>query len=122
MSTLTPRQLALLAAETCDEKKAKDIVVLDVRKITTISDYFIVCSTSNERQARAIAESMRMKLKEMGRREMGVEGLEDGRWVLQDFGDIVLHIFHESQREFYDIEGLWADAKQVRWKTASKKS
>jgi ribosome-associated protein len=122
VATITPRQLALLAAETCDEKKAKDIVVLDVRKITTISDYFIVCSTSNERQARAIAESMRMKLKEMGRREMGVEGIEDGRWVLQDFGDIVLHIFHESQREFYDIEGLWADAKQVRWKKASKKS
>jgi len=122
VSTITPRQLALLAAETCDEKKAKEIVVLDVRKITSISDYFIVCSTSNERQARAIAEEMRMKLKEMGRREMGVEGMEDARWVLQDFGDIVLHIFHESQREFYDIEGLWADAKQVRWKKASKKS
>jgi ribosome-associated protein len=122
VAAITPRQLALLAAETCDEKKAKDIVVLDVRKITSISDYFIVCSTSNERQARAIAESMRMKLKEMGRREMGVEGMEDGRWVLQDFGDIVLHIFHESQREFYDIEGLWADAKKVRWKKTSKKS
>ena len=122
MATITPRQLALLAAEVCDEKKAKQIVVLDVRKITTISDYFIVCSTSNERQARAIAEEMRMKLKEMGKREMGVEGMEDARWVLQDFGDIVLHIFHESQREFYDIEGLWADAKQVRWKKPSKKS
>ena len=122
MATITPRQLALLAAEVCDEKKAKEIVVLDVRKITTISDYFIVCSTSNERQARAIAEEMRMKLKEMGKREMGVEGMEDARWVLQDFGDIVLHIFHESQREFYDIEGLWADAKQVRWKKPSKKS
>jgi ribosome-associated protein len=121
VAAITPRQLALLAAETCDEKKAKDIVVLDVRKITSISDYFIVCSTSNERQARAIAESMRMKLKEMGRREMGVEGMEDGRWVLQDFGDIVLHIFHESQREFYDNEGLWADAKQVRWKTSPKR-
>jgi ribosome-associated protein len=121
VAAITPRQLALLAAETCDEKKAKEIVVLDVRKITSISDYFIVCSTSNERQARAIAESMRMKLKEMGKREMGVEGMEDGRWVLQDFGDIVLHIFHESQREFYDIEGLWADAKQVRWKTPSKR-
>ena len=58
----------------------------------------------------------------LGKREMGVEGMEDARWVLQDFGDIVLHIFHESQREFYDIEGLWADAKQVRWKKASKKS
>ena len=122
MATITPRQLALLAAEVCDEKKAKEIIVLDVRKITSISDYFIVCSTSNERQARAIAEGMRMRMKELGRREMGVEGMEDARWVLQDFGDIVLHIFHESQREFYDIEGLWADAKQVRWKKPSKKS
>ncbi len=122
MAALTPRSLALLAAEVCDSKKAKEIIVLDVRKITTISDYFIVCSTSNERQARAIAEDLRMRLKEMGKREMGVEGLEDARWVLQDFGDIVLHIFHESQREFYDIEGLWADAKQVRWKKPSKKS
>ena len=122
MATITPRQLALLAAEVCDEKKAKEIIVLDVRKITSISDYFIVCSTSNERQARAIAEGMRMRMKELGRREMGVEGIEDARWVLQDFGDIVLHIFHESQREFYDIEGLWADAKQVRWKKPSKKS
>jgi ribosome-associated protein len=122
VATITPRQLALLAAEVCDEKKAKDILVLDVRKITSISDYFIVCSTSNERQARAIAEDLRMRLKDLGKREMGVEGLEDARWVLQDFGDIVLHIFHESQREFYDIEGLWADAKQVRWKKASKKS
>ena len=122
MAKPTPRQLALLAAEVCDEKKAKDIVVLDVRKITSISDYFVICSTSNERQARAIAEDLRLKLRDLGRSEMGVEGLQDGRWVLQDFADFVLHIFHESQREFYDIEGLWADAKQVRWKKASKKS
>ena len=121
-TAITPRQLALLAAEVCYDKKAKEIIVLDVRKITSISDYFIVCSTSNERQARAIAEDMRMRLKEMGRREMGVEGMEDARWVLQDFGDIVLHIFHESQREFYDIEGLWADAKTVKWKKPKKKS
>ena len=122
MATITPRQLALLAAEVCDEKKAKEIVIMDVRKITSISDYFIVCSTASDRQARAIAEEMRMRMKVLGRREMGVEGIDDARWVLQDFGDIVLHIFHESQREFYDIEGLWADAKQVRWKKASKKS
>ena len=121
MATITPRQLALLAAEVCDEKKAKEIVVLDVRKITTISDYFIVCSTTNERQARAIADEMRVRMKGLGKREMGVEGIEDARWVLQDFGDIVLHIFHESQREFYDIEGLWADAPQVKWKAAPKK-
>jgi ribosome-associated protein len=122
MATITPRQLALIAAEVCSDKKAKDIVVLDVRKITTISDYFIICSTSNERQARAIADGLRVRMKELGKRELGVEGVADGRWVLQDFADIVVHVFHESQREFYDIEGLWADAKQVRWKKPSKKS
>ncbi|HUR39330.1 MAG TPA: ribosome silencing factor [Planctomycetota bacterium] len=122
MATITPRQLALLAAEVCSDKKAKDIVVLDVRKITSISDYFIICSTSNERQARAITDDLRVRMKEIGKREMGVEGVADGRWVLQDFADIVVHVFHESQREFYDIEGLWADAKQVRWKKPSKKS
>ena len=122
MAKSTPRQLALIAAEICDEKKAKDIVILDVRKITTISDYFIICSTSNERQARAIAEDLRLRMRELGKSEMGVEGMKDGRWVLQDFADIVLHVFHESQREFYDIEGLWADAKQVRWKKTARKS
>ena len=122
MSTTTPRQLAAIAAQVCDDKKAKDIIVLDVRKITTISDYFIVCSTTNERQARAIADTMRVTFKEMGIREMGVEGIDDAHWVLQDFGYIVVHVFHEAQREFYDIEGLWGDAKQVRWKKTTKKS
>lgn len=111
-----------MAAEVCADKKAKDIVVLDVRKITSISDYFVICSTSNERQARAIAEELRIQMRDLGKREFGVEGLQDGRWVLQDFADIVLHMFHESQREFYDIEGLWADAKKVVWKKPSKKS
>ena len=122
MATLTPRQLALLAAEVCGDKKAKDIVILDVRKVTSISDYFFICSTSNERQARAISDALRVRMREIGKRELGVEGVADGRWVLQDFADIVVHVFHESQREFYDIEGLWADATRVRWKKPSKKS
>ena len=122
MATPTPRQLALLAAEVCSDKKAKDIKILDVRKITSISDYFVICSTSNERQARAITDDLRIRMREIGKRELGVEGVADGRWVLQDFADIVVHVFLESQREFYDIEGLWADAKQVRWKKPSKKS
>ena len=113
--------MAVAAARACDDKKAQDIRILDVRKLTTISDYFIVCSTSNERQARAIADDLRVSLKEYGLRELGVEGAQDARWILQDFGDVVVHIFHESQRGFYDIEGLWADAPQVKWKAASKK-
>ena len=118
----TTRQLAVEAAKACDGKKAAQIVVLDVRDLTSITDYFIVCSTSNERQARAITDDLRVSMKQKGLRELGVEGVNDAKWILQDFGDIVLHIFHESQREFYDIEGLWADARQVKWTRAAKKS
>lgn len=117
----TTRQLAVAAAKACDGFKASGIVILDVRKLTSISDYFIVCSVGNERQARAISDDLRVAMKELGERELGVEGIHDGKWILQDFGAVVVHVFHESQREFYDIEGLWADAPQVKWKAASKK-
>ena len=118
----TSRQLAIACAKVCEDKKAAHIVILDVRDLTYIADYFIVCSTNNERQARAITDDLRVSMREAGLRELGVEGLNDARWILQDFGDLVIHIFHESQREFYDIEGLWADAKKVLWKKPSKKS
>lgn len=117
----TTRQLAVAAAKACDDFKASGIVILDVRKLTSISDYFVVCSVGNERQARAIADDLRVSMKELGERELGVEGIQDGKWILQDFGAIVVHVFHEGQRDFYDIEGLWADAPQVKWKAASKK-
>ncbi|HEX7898779.1 MAG TPA: ribosome silencing factor [Planctomycetota bacterium] len=117
----TTRQLAVTVAKACDAFKASGIVILDVRKLTSISDYFIVCSVGNERQARAISDDLRVSMKELGERELGVEGIHDGKWILQDFGAVVVHVFHESQREFYDIEGLWADAPQVKWKAASKK-
>jgi len=109
-------------AEACEDKKATDIVVLDVRKLTSIADYFVLCSATNERQSRAIADDLRVSLKEQGVRELGIEGVRDGRWVLQDFGDVVVHVFHETQREFYDLDGLWADARRVRWKKASPKA
>ena len=101
--------------------KATKIVVLDVRKLTSISDYFVVCSVGNERQARAISDDLRVAMKELGERELGVEGIQDGKWILQDFGAVVVHVFHEAHREFYDIEGLWADAPQVKWKVPAKK-
>jgi ribosome-associated protein len=118
----TTRQLAVTCAKLCEDKKAANIIILDVRDLTYIADYFIVCSTNNERQARAITDELRVAMRELGLRELGVEGVNDARWILQDFGDLVIHIFHESQREFYDIEGLWADAKQVKWTRAPKKS
>jgi ribosome-associated protein len=82
----------------------------------------VVCSTTNERQARAITEGLRAEMQAQGLREMGLEGVNDARWILQDFGDVVAHVFHESQRPFYDIEGLWADARRVRWQTAGSKA
>lgn len=115
------RPLALAAAKGCDDMKATDVVVLDVRKLTSISDYFVVCSVGNERQGRAIADDLRVSMKELGERELGVEGINDGKWILQDFGAVVVHVFHEAHREFYDIEGLWADAPKIKWKTGAKK-
>lgn len=113
------RQLALTAAQICDDKKAQDIKVLDVAKLTTIADYFVLCSVNNERQARAIADELRVTMKGLDQRELGVEGIEQGRWVLQDFGAVVVHVFLQDHRNFYDLEGLWADAKPLRWKSAA---
>ena len=113
------RQLALTAAQVCDDKKAQDIKVLDVAKLTTIADYFVLCSVNNERQARAIADELRVTMRGLDQRELGVEGIEQGRWVLQDFGAVVVHVFLQDHRNFYDLEGLWADAKLLRWKTAA---
>ena len=118
----TPRQIAVAAAKACDSKKATGIVILDVRKLTSIADYFVVCSVGNERQARAISDGLRVSLKEIGERELGVEGVNDGKWILQDFGIIVVHVFLDSQREFYDIEGLWADALRIKWKAPARKA
>jgi ribosome-associated protein len=118
----TTRQLAVACARACEEKKAGGIVVLDVRKLTFISDYFVVCSAANERQAKAITESCKAAMKAEGIREHGLEGQNEGRWLLQDFVDVVVHVFHEAHREFYDLEGLWADAPRVRWKTKAAKA
>jgi ribosome-associated protein len=111
------KKLAVAAAQVCEDKKATDIKLLEVAKLTTVADYFVVCSVSNERQGRAIADELRVSMKAEGQRELSVEGIQDGRWILQDFGAVVVHVFLADHRNFYDLEGLWADAKQVRWKS-----
>ena len=95
-------------------RKAKDIVVLDVRGLTSIADFFILCSGSSNRQVSAIAEYTEEKLKHGSRiTPLSVEGKEDGSWALLDYGDAIIHIFFEEVRSFYDLEGLWSDAKKV---------
>lgn len=119
--TTTSRQIALDCARLCDDKKASKIVVLDVRKLTFIADYFVLCSTTNERQTKAISDSVYTEMKHRGLRAIsnGRQG-GDGRWMLQDFGDVVVHIFQADARSFYDLDDLWADAKPVAWEKKPK--
>ena len=99
------------------EKKSIDPVVLDLRGLTSIADFFIICSASSNRQAMAIAEFIKTDLKKHGIKPVGIEGVKEGRWVLINYGHVIIHIFYEPLRSFYDIEGLWIDAKRINTET-----
>ena len=94
-------------------KKATDIVVLDVRGLTSIADFFIICSGSSNRQVMAIAEFIQVDLKKHGIKPLSVEGIKEGHWILLDYGHVIIHVFYEPLRSFYDLEGLWTDAKRI---------
>lgn len=89
--------------------------MLDIRKIAFITDYFVVASGNNRKQLQAIADDISQTLKAQGRKRVGMEGYDAGAWVLVDFGDVVIHLFHEEMRRYYELENFWADAKRVRW-------
>lgn len=93
--------------------KASNIIVLDVRGLASFADYFILCSGKSHRQVTAIAEFVERNLKGKGIRVQGMEGLQEGHWVLMDYGDVVIHVFYEPVRTFYDLEGLWSDAPRI---------
>ena len=93
--------------------KLIDIVALDVRELTSIADYFIICSGQSNRQVRAVVESIQIDLKKNGIKPLGVEGQNEGQWVVMDYGHVVIHIFYEAVRTLYDLEGRWADAKKI---------
>jgi ribosome-associated protein len=95
-------------------KKAEGMVVLDLRDLTSIADAFVICSGRSNRQVIAIADHIERFLKKKGVRPLGVEGKDDGHWVLMDYGNVVIHIFYWETRSFYDLEGFWIDAKKIR--------
>ena len=95
------------------EKKAKDIIILDVKAISSFTDCMIICSGSSDRQVQAIASSIEGDLKKSGTLPLGIEGEKFGEWVLMDYGDVIVHVFYEPTREFYDIERLWSDAPRM---------
>ncbi|MFO7685390.1 MAG: ribosome silencing factor [Desulfobacterales bacterium] len=95
-------------------KKAENLVVLDVRELTSVADAFIICSGRSNRQVQAIAEHIQAELKGQHKKPLSVEGLADGHWALLDYGDVIIHVFYEPVRVFYDLEGLWTDAKRIQ--------
>jgi ribosome-associated protein len=95
-------------------KKASGLVLLDVSKLTSVADVFIICSGKSHRQVTAIAEHIQSELKKQQIRPLSVEGVKKGHWVLLDYGHIIIHVFYDPVRSFYDLEGLWADARRIR--------
>jgi ribosome-associated protein len=95
------------------ERKSMGIVALDVRELTSVADTFIVCSGRSNRQVSAISEHVRFALRAGGLRPLHVEGEKEGHWVLLDYGHVVIHVFYEPVRSFYDLESLWADAPRI---------
>ncbi len=109
-------ELAAVAANAADSKKATDTVVLQVGPVLGITDEFVITSGSNPRQVKTIVDFVEEKIKEAGGGSpRGVEGLDDSRWVLMDYGDFVVHVFLQEAREFYNIERLWGDAMRMDW-------
>jgi ribosome-associated protein len=102
-----------IAVAAADEKQAKDLVVLDLRGITSFADFFVICTGNNQRQVQTIADEIDKQLRATGERAISVEGYSQGEWILADYGDFLVHVFSEKAREFYDLQRLWRAAKVV---------
>ncbi len=102
-------------------KKTQGVVVLDVRELTSIAETFIICSGTSNRQVSAIADHIQRFLKIHSIKPLSVEGKREGLWVLMDYGHVIIHIFYETTRAFYDLEGLWSDARRINTKSMEKR-
>jgi ribosome-associated protein len=116
----TPRaevaiHLAFLCARVAADNKARDVVVLDMRGITPLYDYFVLATGGSRRQIHTMAEEIDAGMAAAGEARRGIEGYESARWVVQDYGDIVVHLFDAETRQYYGLDDLWADAKPLDW-------
>ena len=110
-------QMICMAA---DEFKARDIVILDVRGQTIVADFFVMCSGTSTTHIQSIADGVQERLRERARLRAKAEGNAHSFWIILDYSDVLLHIFDEETREFYDLERLWADAKVIEWTPESE--
>ena len=103
-----------LCRTVAEDKKADKCVIFDVRKISTIADYFLICSGNSEPHLKAIADEITRRLRDAGVRHRHHSGYPQSRWIVLDYGDVLIHVFHPDLREHYDLERLWGDAKRVK--------
>ena len=110
---LTSREIAAIAAKALDDKKAKDVLVLKTAEQTVIADYFVICNGSSAPHVKALVDEVDKQLSEAGEPPMRREGLRSDIWVLMDFGCVIVHIFTDEARQFYNLERLWSDAQEI---------
>ncbi|MBD7935779.1 MULTISPECIES: ribosome silencing factor [Cytobacillus] len=108
---MSEKQLLTTVVKAVDSKRAEDIVALNMKGISLIADYFVICHGNSDKQVQAIAKEVKDKAEENGYEVKRMEGFEEARWVLVDLGDIVAHVFHRDERSYYNLERLWGDAK-----------
>ncbi|MBN1492918.1 MAG: ribosome silencing factor [Candidatus Omnitrophica bacterium] len=108
------KELAKAAREVLAEKKANDIIILDLRKLNAIADYFVICSATSTRHADALTDEAVFGLKQRGHKVLHTEGEGSGTWTLLDYGDVIVHVFYYETRAFYNLEKLWGDAPRVK--------
>lgn len=108
-------QRAQFAAKIAEDNRAKDILVLDLRKVTPLLDFFVIATAASRRQANAIASEIDAEMKKVDERKLGMEGSEEGRWILIDYGDFVVHVFSGDGRAYYALEEIWGDAPRLPW-------
>ena len=115
LQTLSSLERACLCARVAVENKGRDICVLDMRGIIPLYDFFVLVSGQSRRQVHTLTEEIDAALQEQGDTRLGIEGYEASKWVVQDYGDVVVHVFNPDTREYYALEELWADAPRVDW-------
>jgi len=114
-------QLAVAAARVADELRCEDVIILDLRGLSPVTDFFVLATGTSDRQLRAVADAVDEQAAAMGHRQYGLSGYEHAAWILIDYVDVVVHLFDEPSRTYYDLELLWGDAPRVQWHAPSQR-
>ena len=111
-----PKEMALLAAKALSDKKGREIQVLEIGELTTLADYFVIASTTSSTHVKALVDEVEFQLKEKGVEPRKLEGYQYANWIIMDYGDVIVHVFHEETRKFYTLERLWSDGETIDMK------